>query len=106
MTKQTWKAKLEAFLDLESMEQPKEEEVYVPRKDLRLVFWVDGGPKVVGHRANLVVNFNDPDLLVLSLQVRKAVRIYRIPYARLACVELVHGSGDTEDLMPRKAALN
>ncbi len=106
MTRSTWKEKLEAFLEAEPMGPHKGEEVYVPRKQLRLVFWIDGGPKVVGHRANMVVNFNDPDLIVISLQVRKTVRIYRVPYARLACVELVHGAGEEEEILPRKVSLN
>jgi|GEM_PF-3132865 len=101
-----WKEKLAAFLEAEPIGHHKGEEVYVPRKLMRLVFWIDGGPKVAGHRANLVINFNDPELIVISLQVRKTVRIYRVPYTRLACVELVHGAGDEEEIQPRKVALN
>lgn len=88
------------------MGHPKGEEVYIPRKQMRIVFWIDGGPKVVGNHANLVVNFNDPELIVLSLHVRKSVRIYRVPYSRLACVELVNGVGDEEEPVPRKVSLN
>ena len=106
MTKLTWKEKLEAFLEPEPMGHPKGEDVYVPRKQLRIVFWIDGGPKVVGNQANLVVNFDDAGVIVLSLQVRKTVRIYRVPYARLACVELIHGAGEEEEAHPRKVSLN
>lgn len=106
MTKSTWKEKLVAFLEPEPMGHPKGEELYVPRKQVRIVFWIDGGPKVVGHHGNLVLNFNDPDLMVLSLQVRKTLRIYRFSYSRLACVELVHGSPDDEETAVRKVSLN
>ena len=106
MTKALWKEKLGAFLEPESAGNPKGEEVYVPRKQIRIAFWVEGGPKVVGTRGNLVVNFNDPQLLVLSLQHRKTVRIFRIPYGRLSCVELVHGAGDEDEGSTRKASLN
>ena len=106
MTKVTWKEKLDAFIEPEPMGHPKGEEVYIPKKHLRIVFWIDGGPKVTGSHRNLVINFNDPELIVLSLQIRKSVRIYRVPYARVACVELVHGSTDDDDPSPRKASLN
>ncbi|MBL9129536.1 MAG: hypothetical protein JNL97_17930 [Verrucomicrobiales bacterium] len=106
MTKAIWKEKLEAFLEPEPMGHPKGEDVYVPKKQIRIVFWIDGGPKVVGTRGNLVVNFNDPRLLVLSLQNRKTVRILRVPYERLSCVELIHGAGDEDEGPTRKAALN
>jgi len=106
MTKAIWKKKLEVFLEPEPMGHPKGEEVYVPRRQVRLVFWIEGGPRVVGGRANLVINFNDPDLLVLSLQQRKVIRIFRVPYAKLSCVELVHGAAEEDEATPRKASLN
>lgn len=82
------------FLEPDPILNPKGEDVYGLREKLKIAFWFDGGLKVTGSQSSLAVNFKDPDLLVLSLMVRKTIHIYRVPYARMVCFELIRGAED------------
>ena len=67
------------------------EDLYCVKEKYKVVFWFEGGLKVTGTQASLSVNLKDPHLLILSTLIRKTMRIYRIPYERLVCFELIRG---------------
>ena len=94
MTKSFWKPKLLPFLAEDTVLNAKGADVYGLRAKQKITFWFDGGLKVTGSKSSLTVNFKDPDLLVLSSMVRKTIRIYRVPYARLICFELIFEAED------------
>jgi hypothetical protein len=96
MNKTFWKSKLMPFLVPNEVLNKLGEHSYGVKKKLKLAFWFDGGLKVTGNEATLSLNLKDPDLLILGTLVRKTTRIYRIPYERLVCFELIRGSDDSE----------
>jgi hypothetical protein len=87
-----WKQKLLPFLVPNETLNKLGEDVYGFREKGSISFWFEGGLKVSGNNETLSVNFKDEDLLVLSTLMRKTIRIYRIPYARLVSFELTHSA--------------
>lgn len=43
----------------------------------------------MGDSKSLEVNYNNPDLLIIELKSDGTDRIYRIPWDRLVCFELI-----------------
>jgi len=106
MTRSFWKRKIRHWLEPDPTLHPMGEDVYSPQKKLKIAFWFEGGLKVTGDNSDLSVNFNDPDLLILSLLVRKTIRIYRVPYSRLVCFELIRGGAKDEDVFTNRFSVN
>jgi hypothetical protein len=101
MSKSLWKRKLKLFLKPHPVLHPAGEDVYVPTRELKIAFWFEDGLKVVGDEDSLQINFNDPDLLVLAVEAKKASHIYRVPWRRLVCFELIRDSEVTEETTQR-----
>jgi hypothetical protein len=106
MTRTFWKRKLQFFLEPEPTLHPAGEDVYIPREKLKVAFWFEGGLKVSGGPRDLQVNFNDPQILTLSLQTKRTNRIFRVPYSRIVCFELVHSEEDDNTEFSRRLFLN
>ena len=89
MDPETWKRNIQQFLAPHPTWHEPGAQVFVPRNHLSVAFLFDGGLRVVGDGASLEVNYNNPDLLILSVRVEGCERVYRMPWSRLVCFELV-----------------
>ena len=95
MKKTFWKSKLLKFLVENKDVGPG---VYELRRKMKVAFWFDGGLKVVANQNELVLNFRDPDLFILSTLKNNTNHIFRIPYTRLVCFEIIHeGAAKSDD---------
>jgi hypothetical protein len=89
MNKSFWKGKLMPFLEPHT---DMGEDAYGWKKG-KVAFWFEGGLKITGDNETLSLNLIDPDLMILLTFDEKSGtpdgRIYRVPYARLVCVEFI-----------------
>ena len=85
-----WKNKIKWFLVEHPFSEGNEhEEIYTPKEGLKFRFWIEGNLQVEGIYSELEINFNDPDLLVLSrLMHKENGSVFRIPWSRVIAVEL------------------
>jgi hypothetical protein len=67
---------------------PAGEKVYVPKDDLAITLWFEGGLQVSGDARTLQLNFNSKDYLVVALREANRDRIFRVPWDRLVCFEI------------------
>ena len=79
------------FVEPQPELHPGAGEIYVPRDELKIAFYADSIPKIVGNARTLQINFNDPDFLVLAIESRGISRVYRILWQRLIGFELIRG---------------
>ena len=89
MSPETWKQNIQQFLSPHPAWYEAGEDVHVPRENLTVAFLFDGGLRVVGDSASLEVNYNHPDMLILGVRGPDGDRIYRMPWDRLVCFELI-----------------
>lgn len=89
MSPEIWKQNLYHFLAPHPAWHDSGEEVYVPRDGISVAFFFDGGLRVAGDSVSLEVNYNNPDLLILGVKADDSDRIYRVPWSRLVCFELI-----------------
>jgi hypothetical protein len=105
MTGKRWRTTIRFFLDEHPKLFPAGEKVYVPKTGLTVSLWFDGGLCVSGDANSLELNYNSPDLLVLSLTDAKQHRIFRVPWNRLVSFELAFDRR-TSDEVSRRYFLN
>jgi len=94
MNKSFWKEKLVALLVPNAEMNKQGMDVYGLGEKRKITLWFEGGLKISGDAKTLTLNFTDPDLMVVSTLIRKTIRIYRIPYARLVCFESIFEGKD------------
>lgn len=87
-----WWRELKFFITPHPELHPEAGEIYVPRDHLKIAFYVDGMPKIVGDARTLQINFNGPEFLVLAIESRGSDRVFRILWQRLVGFELIRGS--------------
>lgn len=92
MAKKFWKSKLRWFIVSHPRFEGTEEKIFTPREGLKIRFWFEGNLQIDGEYKTLEINYNSPDLLVLSKGDSDELRnIYRIPWKRLVSFELITG---------------
>lgn len=85
------KDNLKFFIEPHPVFKDTEEEIFVPRKDYTIKFWIEGGLCVDGKSDTLDINFNDDELLILAVRGIPQERIIRIPWSRVIAFELIVG---------------
>lgn len=98
-----WKKELKWFV----VKHPKyinpkveedEEDIWTPRKDITIRFWIEGNIQIEGVHNELEINYNNPRLLILSFPSEDKKRsIIRVPWKRLIAFELF-STNDEENI--------
>jgi hypothetical protein len=86
-----WWRELKFFVKPHPELHPGAGEIYIPRDRLKIAFYADAIPKIVGNARTLQINFNDRDFVVLAIESRSVSRVYRILWQRLVGFELISG---------------
>ena len=105
MEKDFWKNKLRFFLTEHPFFENTEEDVLTPQQGLKIRFWVEGNLQIEGVYDDLEINYNDPDLLILAKRNEGLNDIFRIPWHRVICFELIIGD-ETSDELKKLVRLN
>lgn len=101
MTAKKWIATCKFFLQPHPELHPAGEEVYIPRRDLVVTLWFEGGMKVSGDVKSLQLNFNSADYLVLCHIDKRMEHIFRVPWKRLVSFEIAIDRGSDSTLSRR-----
>jgi hypothetical protein len=88
MTGKRWIAISQFFLQPHFELFPAGEKVYVPKDDLEVRLWFEGGLQVFGDAHTLELNFNSDEYLVVALREGSKDRIFRVPWDRLVSFEI------------------
>ena len=95
MTGKRWRTTIRFFLQEHPELFPAGEKVYLPKDELTVTLWFEGGLRVSGDASSLQLNYNSDDLLVLALLEGSKHRIFRVPWNRLVSFEIaVDASAD------------
>lgn len=97
-TGEFWKKELKFFtvrhpqFSSPNVAPEEEEQIFTPKEGYLIRFWIEGNLQIIGGNLNLEINFNNPELLVLSLKdIDQGYHrsTYRIPFERVVCFELI-----------------
>ncbi len=96
-----WKKKLKYFIDVHPTFEDSEEDIFTPKKGLKMRFWIEGNLQIEGRYDNLELNFNSDDCLILSLRDSNSSQsnIFRIPWRRIISFELITNEDTDEELV-------
>lgn len=92
------KSELKNFIEHDDS-LPKNEAVFLPKTDLTIGFFVEGGVYVAGDRETLRVNLNSSEMLVLLVEQKDGEHIYRFPWTRIIGFELIAKGIDDPELL-------
>lgn len=94
MIQDFWKNKLTPFVSKHPYFEGVDpiEEIFTPKKGLKIRFWFEGGIQIEGEYNQLEINYNSPDILILAQRNEVIENIFRIPWVRLISFELIIGN--------------
>lgn len=99
MVKKIWKSQLRTFIVEHPRFEGSEKDIFTPRKDLKIRFWFEGNLQIEGEYQTLEINYNSPDILVLSKGESDELKnIFRVPWKRLVSFELIIGDESSQAL--------
>ncbi|PHQ35863.1 hypothetical protein [Rhodopirellula bahusiensis] len=107
MDAESWKKHIQFFLTPHPVYHEAGEDMYVPREGYTVASIFTGGLRIVGDTETLEVNYNNPDLLILSLNTTATSHIYRFDWDHLVAFELVRDNEADDDLpWPPRISMN
>ena len=86
MTRDIWKSKLLPFITPFVQASGKEAEIFTPAKGMPLKLIFEGTLYIEGRHADLLLNFSDPDILILT--IRSQHRAVRLDWRKMVAFEL------------------
>ncbi|WP_379085561.1 hypothetical protein [Pedobacter sp. UC225_65] len=89
MSRKVIKQHLKYFIEPHPSFKGSEEQIFTPRNDYVIKFWIEGGFEIAGAHSTLEINFNSNELLVLAVRNEPIERIIRIPWKRIIAFELI-----------------
>jgi hypothetical protein len=78
-----------------------EDKIFVPNPGLTIRFWFEGNLQVGGDENSLMINLNEPQLLVLAVTEGGKDRIFRVPWARMVSLELCREVGTGQERLAK-----
>lgn len=95
-----WKNELKFFIVSHPDFKKTDEQVFTPKKGLKIRFWIEGNLQIDGIYKFLHINYNSNTCLILSLKDSKSSQsnIFRIPWEKIITFELVTNEDNTDEL--------
>jgi hypothetical protein len=93
MTGNRWIKACQFFLQPHPELFPAGEKVYVPKDEIKVTLWFDGGLQLSGDARSLELNFNTEEYLVVAVRDGTKDRIFRVPWDRLVSFEISTENG-------------
>jgi hypothetical protein len=95
------KNKLKYFVVVHPTFEGSEEDIFTPKKRLKIRFWIEGNLQIEGTYNNLELNFNSDDCLILALRDSNSNQsnIFRTPWERITSFELITNEDTDEELV-------
>jgi hypothetical protein len=90
-----WKQRISYFLVKHPFFEDTEENIFTPKQGLKIRFWFECNLQVEGLYDELQINYNDSEMLVLANETS----IYRIPWTRLVCFEIIKDKETPQEVL-------
>lgn len=98
MKKKFWQKKLKHFLIKHPFFEDLEyEKIYTPKEGLKIKFWIEGNLQIEGIYEEIEINFNDPDLLIVSFNKFRG-SVFRVIWKKLIAVEFIPINEEDEEI--------
>jgi hypothetical protein len=107
MDVESWKSHIKYFLEPHPKYHAAGEDMWIPSKDYKIAFIFSGGLRIVGDARSLIVNYNSPHHLNLSIETSSSSHDYYVLWEHLVAFELIRDHDTPEDaLWPPRFTMN